>query len=48
LEVEVEPLHDLGERRSGLRIATGSLPVISIRVDSITSLLIQQVKVYLR
>jgi hypothetical protein len=26
LEVEVEPLHDLGERRSGTAITTGCLP----------------------
>jgi len=52
LEVEVEPLHDIGERRSGTanrdRLPTCARPFISIRVNSITSLLIQQVKVYLR
>jgi hypothetical protein len=52
LEVDVEPLHDIGERRSGTanrdRLRTCACPVISIRANSITSLLILQVKVYLR
>jgi hypothetical protein len=51
LEVEVEPLHDLGERgerNCGSRPATTcACPVISVLVNSNTSLTTQQVKVYL-
>ena len=51
LEIEVEPLHDMASAGSGTAIATllatSACPVVQIQVNSITSLILQQVKVYL-